>query len=414
MSRRYELWQGDDLYRRSRVCTPRAPRGVAARARQRMTRYSMRAAKFRTLLATVVSCVVFGAASPLPAQINSGEKTNVYRVGGEVRTQGRVNGDFIGAGGSVSIDDAVTEDATVAGGAVRIRGPVGDDLRVAGGQITLEGKVGGEAMIAGGNVTLTRDASVAGRTWIAAGNVALNGKIAKDLQIRAGKVIIDGEVDGDARIIAGEIELLPGARLNGSLSYLSQEEVRINPQAQVRGSVTREVAKRGSRGESQPPRFGRRFGLAWFVGLVVAGALYLLIFPTFSRNVQQRLAAAPWPSLGLGAALISAVPLLAIALVVTIIGIPLALGLLAAYAITLLAGYLIIADFIGERALRAVRRNGEASTAWRIAGLVLALVALALVRFIPVIGGLLILIALFFGVGALTLQVARPKVAAPQ
>ena len=375
-----------------------------------LMRYLSGVSGTRTLLATALFCV----ASSVPAQTEVDAKSNVYQAGGAVRTDGKVNGDFFGLGGSVNIDDPVTGAASVAGGNVQIHAPVGSDLRAAGGHVTLDGEVSGRAMIAAGNVTLTRRANVAGRAWIAGGNVIMNGKIGKDLEIRAGKVVIDGEVNGDTHIMAREIDVLSGANLNGSLSYFGERAVRIDPQARVAGAVTRETSKRDAFGQPRTSRSGWRFRLTWLLGFIVAGTLFVLIFPVFTRTVQQRLGSAPWPSLGVGAAVIFAVPVVAIALILTIIGIPVALGLLAVYGVVLLAGYLITADFIGERALEALRKDGAASTAWRIAALVCALVALALLGFVPFVGRLLVFAALLFGVGALTLQLFRPKAAVPQ
>jgi len=334
------------------------------------------------------------------------EGKNVYVAGFAVRAPRSVAGDFFAVGCPVSIDQPVGEDAVVAGCDVDVRGPVGDDLRAAGGEVTVNGKVAGEAIIAGGKVILTSGSEIGGPALLAGGEVSFSGKVGKDLKIYAGKVSIDGEVEGDTRVIAQELDLLPGAKIKGALTYASREELKMDPRAQVLGKITREPTPSGWRSDGRERRPWAWRAL-WLVGLIAAGALFVLIFPSFTRDTQAHVGSAPWKSLGLGTAVLFAGPPIVVVLLITVIGIPIALALLAAYAILLLAGYLTIADFIGDRVAHLARRNAEISTGWRIGALVVALILLALIRTIPFVGALLILVALLAGTGALALQLFR-------
>jgi hypothetical protein len=91
-------------------------------------------------------------------------------------------------------------------------------------------------------------------------------------------------------------------------------------------------------------------------------------------------------------------------LVITIIGIPIALALAAIYSMALLAGYLIIAFFIGDRLTGLLRKQPAAGTGWRAASLAAALLLLWLVHNLPYVGNLAILVALLAGLGAMVLQ----------
>jgi len=332
---------------------------------------------------------------------------NGYLSGFAVRPARPVVGDFFAAGCPVSGDQPVGEDAVVAGCDVYVKGPVGDDLRAAGGQVTLNGKVGGEAIIAGGKVTLTSGSEIGGLASLGGGEVSVSGKVGKDLKIYARKVSIDGEVEGDTRVIARELELLPGAKIKGALTYASREELKIDPKAQVLGKITREPTPSGwRRGEHAGGRLWA-FRALWLVGLIAAGALFVLVFPSFTQATQANVGSAPWKSLGLGTAVLFAGPPIMVVLLITVIGTPIALALLATYAIMLLAGYLTIANFIGSRGATLVRRGAEISSGWRIGVLAVALILLAFIRMIPFAGALLTLVALVAGTGALALQLFR-------
>ncbi|MGB8856117.1 MAG: hypothetical protein WCC58_05540, partial [Burkholderiales bacterium] len=119
---------------------------------------------------------------------------------------------------------------------------------------------------------------------------------------------------------------------------------------------------------------------------------------------QQEVGASPWKSLGLGAAMLFTLPPLAILLMITIIGIPLAFALMALYAVLLLVGYLTTALYIGARAATALKKDTTNATWTRIGFAALALLALGLIRLIPFAGGLAVFVALLIGMGAWSLH----------
>jgi len=343
----------------------------------------------RAVLAILVPCIFLAlgqavraderAASVQGEFLDKEQGGNVYLGGYGLRPVGPVAGDLYAAGCPISVDRPVGKDVVVAGCDINVTGEVGDDLRAAGGQVTLDGKVSGEAIVAGG----------------------------KDLKIYAGKITIQGEVEGDTRVMAREIEMRPGAKIKGNLSYASRDEIKMDPTAQVIGKITREPTPKGWREERrwEPRHYG--FRVVRLLGLIAAGALMLLLFPAFTPAAQLNVGTAAWKSLGLGTAVVFAGPLVVLMLLITVIGIPIALVLLAAYGILCLIGYLTAAHFIGERIAQPLRKGAETSTAWRIGMLAIALILLALIRMIPLAGGLVALLALLFGAGATVLQLFR-------
>jgi hypothetical protein len=128
--------------------------------------------------------------------------------------------------------------------------------------------------------------------------------------------------------------------------------------------------------------------------------VWALLFPELSQRAQARLAKAPGTSLALGAAVFVVVPILMLVLLITIIGAPLALALLAAYGLVLLAGYLVVAGMLGDRLLQATTRTAP-TRAQHLLALAAAVVLLGLLAVVPVVGWLLTLVALMAGTGAL-------------
>jgi hypothetical protein len=352
--------------------------------------------------------------STLPAQetgstvvVRGARSENTYIAGGTVDVLADIDRDLVVAGGTVNVRQRVKADVLVAGGSVSLTGRVGDDVRAAGGTVTIGGDVGGDVVAAGGTVTLAPEAVVGGRTWLAGGKVAMAGRIARELRVAAADVSISGEVHGDVRIAARTIEILPTARITGDLAYTSLRPARIDPGARILGTVTytrSDIAERAG-------RIGR---IVWalaraalLAGLIVAGVVLLLLLPGFTRSAARTIASAFWASLGVGLAVLVATPVVAGLLMVTIIGIPLGLATLALYAVSLLLGYLTAAVFLGDLGARWLGRGPDLSLGGRALALILALVALALARLVPVVGGIVGPLALVVGLGACARQAYR-------
>ncbi len=340
------------------------------------------------------------------------ESANVYLSGSSVRPSGPVEGDLFAAGGNVNVDQPVKGDASLTGGQVSVNSAIGDDLRAAGGQVILNGKVGGEVLLAGGRINVDTNADVQGRLRAAGGNITLAGKYAKGVKAYGGNITLAGEVNGDAYLTGGTIEILPSAKINGNLNYTSREELKIDP-AQVSGAVKRTAAPQEWRGWEQgghmrerswSSRHGISFSPFLLLGLIAAAAVFILVFPNATRGAQQEVGTSPWASLGLGAAMLFTLPPVAILLMITVIGIPLAFALLALFPLLLLVGYLTTALYIGDRGATALKKDTASSTWMRIGFVALALLALALIRLIPFVGGLVVFAALLIGMGAWSLH----------
>jgi len=350
-------------------------------------------------------CLVLLAGLCLPAlgqdSRTEQDSANVYMTGTEVRPTGPIHGDLVAAAGRISVEYPIDGDAVLAAGSIDVRGRVGEDLRVAGGFVTLTGPVQGEALVVAGSIAFGPGSDVGGRAWLAGGDVAVAGRFRRDVKVYARNILVLGHVTGDIHLYGTTIELLPSARIDGNVTYVSNTPIKIYPGANVTGKVTREPGRLPTlRMPGWPP-----FRPLLMFGLLAAGALLLALFPRFTASTVQTVRGSPLGSLGLGTAIFFSLPPVILLLVISIVGIPIALVLAGVYAGALLAGFLMTAFFVGERLLQFARRRAAAVGYWaRVGTLAIALLILWLVRHIPYVGGLLILLALAIGLGAMALQ----------
>jgi hypothetical protein len=334
------------------------------------------------------------------------EGANVYMTGAAVRIVAPVAGDLFVAAGRVTVDATIAGDAVMGGGSIDVRSRIGDDLRVAGGIVTVASQVGGETLIAAGSIAFGPETEIQGNVQLAGRDIAVGGRLGSGLNVYGRNVLLLGEVRGPLRLTSERIEIMPSANIIGDIFYRSPEQIHIHPGARITGTITRqpvsfEFPHRGL----EMPGLPALAPLLTF-GVFAAGVLLFLVFPKFTLASLNTIRAAPVKSLGLGTAILFSLPPVILLLVITIVGIPVAVALAALYAVALLAGYLITSFFIGDQLARLALREHALSSSWRIGSLFVALLLLWLARNIPLpyVGALVLLLALVAGVGAMVLQ----------
>ena len=332
---------------------------------------------------------------------------DVYASGGTVTVDGTVAGSLIAAGGNVRVSGTVERDVMVTGGTVTITGPVMGSVRLAGGTLTLSGSVDDDVVAAGGTLDLSPQATVGRDLVFGGGTATVAGRVGRDLTAGVGTLDLRGRVERNVKAEVDTLRLASGAFVGGNLTYASNNAAQIASGATVTGTVTHSPATIGE----QPTAAQRAADVfvGWLrllVGLFALGLLLVLPFGEFSRRASDAIGRAPLPSLGLGLALLVGVPI--VALIVFIVGLivggwPLSLAALALLAIAAAIGYVLAALFVGRSGFRLARRP----QIHLVLALLVGLVVLTAVGLIPIVGGIIDLAAVVFGLGALTLTLFR-------
>jgi cytoskeletal protein CcmA (bactofilin family) len=322
-----------------------------------------------------------------------------FAVGPLVEVSGIVNGDLYAAGGQVLIDGRVNGDVLVAGGRVMLSGHVAQNVRVAGGQVNLGGTVGRNVTVVGGNLELTPTAAIAGSLVAAGGNVHLAAPLGRRARIAAGSLIISNRVDGGVEAAVGSLRISSKAEIRGGVHYISGREASVDPGARLEGPLTRRLP---ATPRPSPAKVLALFaGLALvimavsFVSTLVLGLLSMRFLPRYHQAAVGTLRTRPWASLGIGFVAAVVTPVVGAILFATVLGIPLALILTAAYLIVLYWGRIFALHGLGDAICRLFRASPRPGWAF-----VLGLVVYYLVALIPVIGWMVTLLIVLSGLGA--------------
>lgn len=369
----------------------------------------------RVLSAAAAAAAIIGLA-PVPASaadirhgntvtIGPGDTVNddLYAFGGNINIQGTVNGSVIALGGVITVAGTVSRDLLVSGGTTTVTGKVEGSVRVAGGTVTISSPVGGDVVVGAGTLTIESGATVGRDLVVGAGMVTVAGPVTRKVLAGGGTVTIQNRVGQDVTAQVDQLRLDPGAQINGNLDYTSDNPVQVASGAKVNGTTTRHLPRNNGL-----PGPGNAL-LGWLralVGIFALGLLLMLLFPRFGQTTVDTLQRSPWASLGIGAAVCVVTPI--VALIVFVIGLVIGgwwigLFLTAAYLLALAVGYLVAGLLVG-RLVFAQLGWSRFHAVWALLG---GLFLLTVVSLIPVIGGLVTLAALLFGLGALSLVVSR-------
>lgn len=358
------------------------------------------------LVVAVVLSVLFGSAPALAVETRAGQVTRVaqdeiidddlYVASSRATIEGRVRGDLISLGGQLRLRGRVDGDALVVAGTAEIAGTVGASVRALAGTVLVEGTVGGDVTVAGGTVEFEGASRVARDVAVAAGTVALRGVVGRNAHLAGGRTEISGTVGGNVTARGGEVVLLPSAVVRGNLTYSSDRPVRISSGATVLGRVVERPYPVSRPSAAQAFR-GTRIvlGIVDFFWLLVLALVLVAVLPDATLKSAEVLRGRPWASLGIGLALVLAIPFLMFLLVVTLVGIPLAIVVVLGSMLAVFLAHVAAALAIGQRLFpRLQSRYSEAA---------IGVGAIAIVTSLPVVGYPLRMLVLALGLGALVI-----------
>jgi hypothetical protein len=297
-----------------------------------------------------------------------------------------------------------------AGGNTDITEAVAGNLYSAGGQVTVSAPVDGKARIAGGRVEIQPSATIAKGAVLAGGEVIVRGAVNGDLRAAGGHVTIDSRVAGDASVAAGTLDLGPNARIGGKLTFRG-EHLERDPAAEVAGGVVRKA--RHDRSWEGRTLARSTTGAIFTLGLMLLAAIIAGALPGATRRMQDELHASPWLATLFGIVALICIPIAAVLVMITIIGIPLGLLALLGYVALVIVGYVSASVLVSGLLLDRYKPAAAASSAWRAGSAALAMLVISSLAHVPLIGGFVALVALVIGVGAIVTATLHGKARAP-
>lgn len=257
-----------------------------------------------------------------------------FSVADAVSILGTVQGDAYLIGSQVVIEGLIEGDLLVFGGSVIITGTVAGNVKIVAGQATIEGVIGKKLLYLGVNIQMPESGQVKDNVMLIAGNADFDSSVDGNMTALVSSFKVGGTIKQNLRTFVGWLRLTDHAHIIGHMRYRSNNEASIDPQAKIEGGVVyrpslfRDI-------EDMPGLSGLAIGskiaafLMNFFYTFVVGLLLIRYFPVKLRRMLRSLQRRTWKSFLWGLVVLIVVPLVAVLLLITVVGTPFALTLMA-------------------------------------------------------------------------------------
>lgn len=381
----------------------------------------------------LVSLVVLVVALPVP--VNALEIRHVKDGTVSVPAGETIADTLIAAGETVEIDGNVEGDLIAVGRRVAIRGHVGGQVVTAATTVTIDGEVDSSVLgfartleIAsprigrnlygfGETVRTAGAANVAQNAVVGAQRADVGGPVGRDVLAFAEDVEIGSSLGGTLTAFAERITLLAPARIAGDVAahIADPNELTISPGAVVAGEVVTHAREHRIERHAWTSAEHWTFQLLRFTAAFLAGLVLLALVPAL-RGVSLDGVSGTLVAGAFGIVTLVAMPIIAVLVAVTVIGLPLAFFGLVLWIAGIYFAKVVLAHAVGTRLLGRSGLlsgsdfpsgsdipSGSEQTRHFAAPLAAGLLLVIVVVNLPFVGGLFNFLMTIAGLGLLVL-----------
>ena len=331
---------------------------------------------------------------------------DVFVSGQSANVHGHVRGDLFLFGVTARFGGEV--DGSVAAGVYdfNMTGRCRNSIRVLARGVAIDGHIERNLIAFGENVVIGRDGWIEKDVHFGVSSLTIQGRIGGKVKGKGEQIFISGQIDGDVDVEGKDLIIQPTAIIGGSLNFCSKEEPKIEPGAQILGQVTHSLP--GQKEKAEGYTLGDFLIDSWsYLALVLAGGIMLAFCGGFAGEVTVQIKTQWLKSLLLGLVFVVCLPMMAVILLITLIGIPLGLIVLAVWLVLFylakVFGGIVIADWL----LRKLRRGQPPRVFW---AMVLGVAIVVAFMNVPYVGLSIKLVCVLLTFGGFFLAAAERHV----
>ena len=323
---------------------------------------------------------------------------NAFYAGSEVEAKNVDAYDVFVAGNILNVNNASANgNMFVAGNILNLSQlDVETDMFMAGNNMNInDADIDGNVYVAGSSLTVNNTSAKG--VFVAAGNITMNGEY-DDVYISGDSVSFNGDVHGDLVIDASNIELGDDVTVDGKMTITSATEPALSDGISV-GAY--EYIERQEEDDDHKAAIEKAGILAkafkkiatrlfWVPAMVIVALVLILVCGKSLDEANDILIHKPTGMVLAGVIGWMTIPVACLILAITVIGLPLAALVTMAYVFMLLLGLTFAGASLGRVAFPKLHP---------VLASVIGVAVLELVRIIPVIGGLVAVVADMYLIG---------------
>jgi cytoskeletal protein CcmA (bactofilin family) len=326
-----------------------------------------------------------------------------FAWGSNIEIAGTINGDVYIFGSQVFLDGQVNGDIFVVGGSVTLSGNVLHSARIIGGQVRVSGNVGRSATIIAGNCEITPSGAIGGNLTALCGNTDLSGVVKGSCRFYGSNLRLSNVMQKNVFAYVGNMRVTSNATIDGLLEYWSDKTALIDSGAVIKQDVIHHTSFLYNL--AQHPflkwfRFGSKLAtiLMNFLYSFAIGLLSIRYFPSKVKRSLEAMSQRPVQSFVTGIMVLVLLPLTCLLLLMTILGVPFALTLLAINVIGFYTAKVFTVLWVSKRLFHRFRF--QRFYRWYF---FLTLGAYFVLASIPYVGMAVAFAAMLFGLGSIVL-----------
>lgn len=328
-------------------------------------------------------------------------------AGAKVDSERQVSHSFFLAGNDVASKDRVDGIHFLAGNLVEFTGSA-DYGAFAGNSLKVNGEIKNDLFIAGNSIEIGEDALIGRDLYAAATTVLVKSNLNGNAFIGGQRLVLENiTITGNLRLAADEIVVKGKVSVAGTLEY--NDNARITGLENLSAETTKTyVGTSKNTNLSFFTSLTTRF--VFLLGRLLVTIILVAVASKFSKRLLDEFSLKnSWKDLALGLGLLIATPLAAIFVMVTIIGLPLALVGAGFYILFAYLATSVTGGVIGDLLAKKLFKKEDLHILLKFT---LGIVLLTLLGLVPYVGGLITGISTCFGFGYLVHKVFRqPKTA---
>lgn len=317
----------------------------------------------------------------------------VAKAGDTITEEGNYDSLRFVAGNKVTSKATIDGISFVAGNDLYLEGNATYGM-YAGNTITINGNINKDLMVAGNKILVTADAIIGRDVYIAGNQIEIKTNLPRDVRVAGDTIDLSGvTIGGDAYLAVDKIVMDENTIITGTLTYYENAKISGLEKATIGNIITEKIDK-------VVIEYGIKERIYAFFVSTIAAFITMLCLLYFVPKTKEKLAKLDLhfgniaKTACIGFAILVVVPLISLLAMFTGFLTPLAIVVLAIYFISIYLSSLFVCYVIGNVILSKLFKKDDMYLA-----LAIGIVLVKLVKLIPIIGGYIGAVVLFYGLG---------------
>jgi hypothetical protein len=333
----------------------------------------------------------------LPLAVSA--KTDLWQTRQQINIKKPVDGEAVLLGESIIIEQGILEDLIAVGRNITISGPVGQDLRAASENIFINSQINGNATIwSAARATIDKAGEIRGNLRVWSQILEIQGEVLEDVKFSGSVVKITGQIGGNVNLgKIVDLKIGPNTRIGGDLKYKAKKTFDI-PRDAVAGKINYQPVNKAS--ISIWRQINWFWQIVWFFAALAVGLILINSASPQIKKINVLMVKNPGKSLLLGLVFSFILPIIAMLLMVTLIGIPLGISIFGLWLLLLYIAPILVAFILGKLIVYSFAKDKKiikkTSMIWFM---MIGLLGLKLLFLTPWFGGIIKLLTIFWGFG---------------